>query len=61
MITSEEEAAERFREMGTEDVVVKPTRGAGTQGVYLCHGYDEMIEAVRKNLDAGVMIAALET
>lgn len=55
VITSEEEAAERFRELDTEDVVVKPTRGAGTQGVYLCHGYDEMIEAVRKNLSAGVM------
>ena len=55
VITSEEEAEKCFRELGTEDVVVKPTRGAGTQGVYLCHGHDEMIEAVRKNLSAGVM------
>ena len=50
IITSEKEAEEYYRELGTEDVVVKRARGAGTQGVYLCHGHDEMINAVRTSL-----------
>lgn len=49
VITSEEDAVGYYRSLGAEDVVVKRVRGAGTQGVYLCHGYDEMISAVRKS------------
>ena len=47
VVTSEEEAIEYYKELGKEDVVVKRVRGAGTQGVYICHGYDEMLSAVR--------------
>ncbi len=47
VVTSEDEAVEYYKELGKEDVVVKRVRGAGTQGVYICHGYDEMLRAVR--------------
>ena len=49
VVTGEQDAVEYYKTLGTEDVVVKRVRGAGTQGVYLCHGYDEMLAAVRKS------------
>ena len=52
IIASEEEALEWYEELGCEDVVVKRTRGGGTEGVYLCHGKEEMINAVRKSFSA---------
>ena len=52
IITSEEEALEWYEELGCEDVVVKRTRGGGTEGVYLCHGKEEMQNAVRKSFSA---------
>ncbi|MBP5162130.1 MAG: ATP-grasp domain-containing protein, partial [Spirochaetales bacterium] len=49
VVTSEEEAMKWYEELGVEDVVVKRVRGAGTQGVYLCNGRQEMIDAVKKS------------
>lgn len=54
VIKSEEEAESFYRSLGTEDVVVKRVRGAGTQGVYLCHGLEEMRKAVRESLGSGI-------
>ena len=54
VVKSEEEARDFYRSLGTEDVVVKRARGAGTQGVYLCHGLDEMMEAVRESLGVSI-------
>ena len=53
VVTSEAEAVEFMEELGKEDVVVKPMRGAASQGVYMCHGRDEMLEAVRKHFALG--------
>ena len=53
VVTSEAEALEFMEELGKEDVVVKPMRGAASQGVYMCHGRDEMLEAVRKHFALG--------
>ena len=47
VVTTEEEALKWYEELGVEDVVVKRVRGAGTQGVYLCSGKQEMLDAVR--------------
>ena len=38
VVKDEAEAESCYRSLGTEDVVVKRVRGAGTQGVFLCHG-----------------------
>lgn len=54
VVSTLEEAAAYYEQLGTEDVVVKRVRGAGTQGVYLCHGRDEALSAVKKELAAGV-------
>lgn len=54
VIKDEEDAENFYLSLGTEDVVVKRVRGAGTQGVYLCHGLDEMIRAVRESLSCGI-------
>lgn len=54
VVSNVEEAKAYYAELGTEDVVVKRVRGAGTQGVYLCKGLDEMIAAVEKELAANV-------
>ena len=54
VIASVEEAEAYYEELGTEDVVVKRVRGAGTQGVYLCKGREEMLAAVKKELSLGV-------
>lgn len=50
VVKSEQEAIDCYHDLGTEDVVVKRARGAGTQGVYLCHGFEETMRAVRKSL-----------
>ena len=52
LIYSEEEALAYYNELGVEDVVVKRTRGGGTAGVFLCHGKEEMLSAVKKSFDA---------
>jgi predicted ATP-grasp superfamily ATP-dependent carboligase len=45
-VYSEEEAIRFYRELGKYSVVVKPIRGAGSTGVYLCCGEEEMLDAV---------------
>ena len=54
VVTSEKEAIEYYKELGKEDVVVKRVRGAASRGVYLCHGYDEMLKAVRMSFSDDV-------
>ena len=49
IVRSEEEAVRMMEELGTELVVIKPVRGAGSQGVYLCRGVDSMLTALRKH------------
>ena len=51
LVRSVEEAESFFEELGTENTVVKPVRGAGTLGVFLCSSREEMLSAVRKNLE----------
>jgi len=51
VITTVEEAKVYYQELGTENVVVKRVRGAGTQGVYLCKGMDEMVAAIEKEME----------
>ena len=48
-MTNEEDAIAFFRELDNEFVVVKPARGAGSQGVYMCCGEEEMLEGVRRH------------
>ena len=48
-VTNEEEAIAFYRELGDEQVIVKPSRGAGSQGVYICRGEEELLEGVRKH------------
>ena len=55
VITDEADAIEYYKTLGKEDVAVKRVRGLGTQGVYLCHGYDEMLAAVRKSFSQPFM------
>lgn len=50
IITSVSEARAYYQELGIEHVVVKRVRGAGTQGVYLCNGLEEVLQAVEKEL-----------
>ena len=50
LIHNEEEAIAFYKELNTSHVVVKRARGACTQGMHFCEGYDEMIEAVRTEL-----------
>lgn len=50
-VRSEEEAVRFYRELGKKDVVVKPARGAGSQGVYLCSSEEEMLEALRVHFE----------
>ena len=54
VVRNEAEAESCYRSLGTEDVVVKRVRGAGTQGVFLCHGLEETKKAVRDSLKLGV-------
>ena len=50
LIRSEAEAEAFYRELGSTHTVIKRTRGAATQGVHLCEGFDEMMAAVRLEL-----------
>lgn len=50
IVNSEDEARAFFEEVGTPHIVVKPTRGAGTQGVLFCEGLEETLSAVRRLL-----------
>lgn len=54
IISSVEEAESYYYELGNKEVVVKRVRGAGTQGVYLCSDFDEMMDAVKKELEYAV-------
>ena len=49
VISTEEEALSFYRELGKDEIVVKPARGAGSQGVFLCEGEEEMLRAVRRH------------
>ena len=49
IIASEAEAAAFYDQLGLEDVVVKRSRGGGTAGVFMCHGKEEMLAAVRES------------
>lgn len=51
LVSSLEEAGQFFSELDTQNTVVKPARGAGTQGVYICSNREEMLSAVSKNLE----------
>ena len=50
IVHSEEEAAAFYKELDTPHTVIKRARSAATLGVHLCEGYDEMMDAVRKEL-----------
>ena len=50
LIRSEAEAEAFYKELGTTHIVIKRARSAATLGVHLCEGYDEMMDAVRKEL-----------
>ena len=50
LIHSEADAEAFYRELGTTHTVIKRARGAATQGVHLCEGFDEMMAAVRLEL-----------
>ena len=58
MVSTEEEALEAYREMGTEDIVVKPFKGAGSMNVFLCHGEEEMLTAFRSSHGKDNVVAA---
>lgn len=58
MVSTEEEAIGAYREMGTEDVVIKPFKGAGSENVFLCRGEEEMLTAFRGSVGKGNVIAA---
>ena len=57
-VSSEEEAVNYFARLGKDKVVVKPTRGAGSQGVFMCSTEDEVRDAAAKHFaqcdDSGV-------
>ncbi len=48
-VSSDREALTFFRQLGNENVVVKPSRGAGSQGVFMCTGEKEMLDALHKH------------
>lgn len=50
IVKSEAEARAFYEELGTTHIVLKPTRGAGTQGVFFCEGLDETLSVVRRQL-----------
>ena len=50
VVRTEAEADAFYRELGTTHTVIKRARSAATLGVHLCEGYDEMMDAVRKEL-----------
>lgn len=50
IVRSEAEAEAFYKELGTKYTVVKRARGAGTLGLHLCEGLDELKDAVREEL-----------
>lgn len=50
MVGSVVEAEDFLDRYGLDSVVVKPNDGAGSVGVHLCHGKDEILEAVKNSL-----------
>ncbi len=50
LVRSEAEAEAFYKELDTTHTVIKRARSAGTLGVHLCEGHEEMIEAVRQEL-----------
>jgi len=54
VVHSVEEAHRCYDEFGENGVVVKLTRGAGTQGLSMCDSREEMVEAVRKGLETTI-------
>lgn len=50
LITSVEEAEAFLREEQLENAVVKPKNGAGSVGVHLCHGREEILDIVKMGL-----------
>ena len=50
IIRSEAEAEAFYQELDTKHTVIKRARGAGTLGLHLCEGHDELMDAVRAEL-----------
>ena len=50
VIHSEAEAEAFYKELDTTHTVIKRARSAATLGVHLCEGYEETMDAVRKEL-----------
>lgn len=50
LITSVEEADAFLREEELDNAVVKPKNGAGSVGVHLCHGREEILDIVKMGL-----------
>ena len=51
IVTSVQEAADFYDEIGAEGIVVKRTRGAATQGLHLCDNREDMLQAVETELN----------
>ena len=51
IVTSVQEAADFYDEIGAEGIVVKRTRGAATQGLHLCDNREDMLQAVEAELN----------
>jgi len=54
VISSKEEAIKFYEELNTPHVVVKRVRGVATQGVYMCNGLEEVLQAVEKELSFSI-------
>ncbi len=50
IVRSEAEAEAFYKELDTKYTVIKRVRGAGTLGLHLCEGLDELMTAVREEL-----------
>lgn len=57
LIYSVEEAEAFLERYGLDAAVVKPTDGAGSIGVHLCHGREEILAAVKKSLSGDKRMA----
>lgn len=51
VVGSVADARQLYDELGTVQVVVKPSRGSGTQSVFFCEGLDETLQAAGRLLD----------